>query len=69
MPKDPPRGDGRRRLEALRVEAREHARLAGELAEARRQLIRSLLAEGVSQAAIARRLGITRGAVQRLLSG
>ena len=69
MPADPPHRDRRRRLEALRVEARRHGRLARDLADVRRELIRSLVAEGVSQAAIARRLGVSRGAVQRLLAG
>ncbi|MDQ1382178.1 MAG: Helix-turn-helix domain of resolvase [Actinomycetota bacterium] len=52
-----------------RMEARKEARLARELADARRALIRSLLDEGVSQSAIARRLGVSRQAVQRLLLG
>jgi DNA invertase Pin-like site-specific DNA recombinase len=73
MPEDRPHQDRRRLLEArrmeARMEARKEARLARELADARRALIRSLLDEGVSQSAIARRLGVSRQAVQRLLLG
>jgi predicted transcriptional regulator len=45
-----------------------HARLARQLAAERRDLIRSLLAEGFSQADIARELGVTRQAIQKMLA-
>jgi predicted transcriptional regulator len=45
----------------------EHARMARELARERRRLIEALLAEGFSQADIARELGVTRQAIQKMV--
>jgi predicted transcriptional regulator len=45
-----------------------HARLARQLAAERRDLIRGLLAEGFSQADVARELGVTRQAIQKMLA-
>jgi DNA invertase Pin-like site-specific DNA recombinase len=57
-----------RRLREVRAEALKHARLAQQLAAERRDLIRSLIAEGYSQAGIARELGVTRQAIQKMLA-
>ena len=61
------RADLIRRLKDVRAEAVEHARIARELARERRRLIEALLAEGLSQADIARELGVTRQAVQKMV--
>ena len=57
-----------RRLNALRAEALEHVRRAQQLAGERRDLIRSLIDEGFSQADIAREMGVTRQAIQKMLA-
>jgi DNA invertase Pin-like site-specific DNA recombinase len=57
-----------RQLKAVRAEALKHARLARELADVRRELIRNLIDDGVSQAEIARELGVTRQAIQKMLA-
>ena len=54
------------RLKDVRAAALEHARMARELARERRQLIEALMAEGLSQADIARELGVTRQAIQKM---
>jgi DNA invertase Pin-like site-specific DNA recombinase len=56
------------RLRQVRTEAIEHARKARELAAVRRELIRELIANGLSQADIARELGVTRQAIQKMLA-
>jgi DNA-directed RNA polymerase specialized sigma24 family protein len=56
------------RLKEVRAEALEHARLARQLAAERREVIRALIAEGFSQADIARELGVTRQAIQKMLA-
>ncbi len=56
------------RLRQVRAEAVEHARKARQLAAERRELIRQLLGEGFSQADIARELGVTRQAIQKMLA-
>lgn len=56
------------RLKETRAEALEHARLARQLAAERRDVIRGLIAEGFSQADIARELGVTRQAIQKMLA-
>ncbi len=55
-------------LRQVRAEALEHARKARELAEKRRALMRRLLDAGLSQSDLARELGVTRQAVQKMLS-
>lgn len=55
------------RLKEVRAAAVEHTRIARELARERRRLIESLLAEGLSQADIARELGVTRQAIQKMV--
>jgi DNA-directed RNA polymerase specialized sigma24 family protein len=57
-----------RRLKEVRAEALRHFRMAQDLARERRDLIRSLTGEGVSQAEIARELGVSRQAVQKMLA-
>jgi DNA-directed RNA polymerase specialized sigma24 family protein len=57
-----------RHLNQVRAEALEHTRLARQLAAERRDLIRGLIEEGLSQADIAREMGVTRQAVQKMLS-
>lgn len=56
------------RIREVRAEALEHYRRAQELAAERRDLMRGLMEEGVSQAEIARELGVTRQAIQKMLS-
>ncbi len=55
------------RLKDVRAAAIEHTRLAGELARERRRIIEALLAQGLSQSDIARELGVTRQAIQKMV--
>jgi DNA-binding XRE family transcriptional regulator len=55
-------------LKQVRAAAIEHARAARELARQRRRLIDALLAEGFSQADLARELGVTRQAIQKMVA-
>lgn len=57
-----------RRLKEVRAQAMEHYRLAQEFHAQRRDLIRGLTAEGFSQADIAREVGVTRQAIQKMLA-
>jgi DNA-binding NarL/FixJ family response regulator len=56
------------RLKEVRAKALEHERLARQLAAERREVIRGLIAEGFSQSDIARELGVTRQAIQKMLA-
>ena len=56
------------RLRQVRAEALEHYRQAQRLARERRDLIRQLIGDGLSQADIARELGVTRQAIQKMLA-
>jgi DNA-binding XRE family transcriptional regulator len=56
------------RLKEVRAAAIEHTRIARELARERRRLIDALLAEGFSQADLARELGVTRQAIQKMVA-
>jgi DNA invertase Pin-like site-specific DNA recombinase len=56
------------RLRQVRAEALEHARKARQLAAERRDIIRQLIGAGFSQADIARELGVTRQAIQKMLA-
>ena len=56
------------RLKEVRAAAIEHARQARELARQRRELIDTLVAKGFSQADIARELGVTRQAIQKMVA-
>ena len=55
------------KLKEVRAAALEHARMAQELARERRKVIEALLATGLSQADIARELGVTRQAIQKMV--
>lgn len=56
------------RIREVREQAVHHARLAQRFAAERRELMQSLIARGVSQADIARELGVSRQAVQKMLA-
>lgn len=56
------------RLNRIRSQAIEHALLARQLSSQRREVIEQLLAEGFSQADIAREMGVTRQAVQKMMA-
>jgi transcriptional regulator with GAF, ATPase, and Fis domain len=55
-------------LKRVRAAAIEHTLAARELARERRRLIDRLLAEGFSQADLARELGVTRQAIQKMVA-
>ena len=57
-----------RRIIEVRAEALKHFRIAQDLARERRDLIRGLTEEGMSQAEIARELGVSRQAIQKMLA-
>lgn len=57
-----------RHLREVRAQALEHYRLAQRYAAERRDLIRGLIGHGFSQADIARELGVTRQAIQKMLA-
>ncbi|HEY0495362.1 MAG TPA: HTH domain-containing protein [Kutzneria sp.] len=56
------------RIKEVRAQAIHHARLAQQFAAERRDLMQSLIAQGVTQSDIARELGVTRQAIQKMLS-
>ena len=56
------------RLKEVRAAAIEAARRAAELARERRQIMEALLANGFSQADLARELGVTRQAIQKMIA-
>ncbi len=56
------------RIRQVRAEAIEYTRKARQLAAERRDLIKELIAAGLSQADIARELGVTRQAIQKMLA-
>ena len=56
------------RIKEVRAQAIHHTRLARQFAVQRRELMQGLLDQGVSQADIARELGVTRQAVQKMLA-
>lgn len=57
-----------RRIKEVRAAAIEHTRIARRLSAERRELMLALMDEGISQADIARELGVTRQAVQKMLA-
>lgn len=57
-----------RRIKHARAQAIKHTIRAREFSAQRRELMESLIADGVSQAEIARELGVSRQAVQKMLS-
>ena len=56
------------RIRQVRAEAIEHTIKARRLAAERRDLIKQLIDDGLSQSDIARELGVTRQAIQKMLS-
>ena len=56
------------RIKEVRAQAIHHTRLAQELARERRDLMQGLIAQGVSQADIARELDVSRQAIQKMLA-
>lgn len=57
-----------RRIKEVRAEALEHTRLARGLAVERRDLMQRLLDQGFSQADIAKELGVSRQAIQKMMA-
>lgn len=57
-----------RHLREVRAKAMEHYLLAQQFHTERRELIRGLIKDGVSQAEIAREMGVTRQAIQKMLA-
>jgi predicted transcriptional regulator len=55
-------------LHEVRAEAIEHTRIARALSARRKGLIEALVAAGYSQSDIAREMGVTRQAVQKMLA-
>jgi hypothetical protein len=55
-------------LKAVRAQAIEHTRRARELARERRQIMDQLLAQGFNQTDLARELGVTRQAIQKMMA-
>lgn len=56
------------RIREARAQAIHHTRLARQFALERRALMQGLIDQGVSQTDIARELGVTRQAVQKMLA-
>jgi transcriptional regulator with GAF, ATPase, and Fis domain len=55
-------------LKAVRAEAIEHTRIARQLARERRRIMDQLIAEGFNQTDLARELGVTRQAIQKMIA-
>jgi DNA invertase Pin-like site-specific DNA recombinase len=68
MTKSPSREATLRRIKEVRAQAIEHTRQARALAIERRELMQVLVDGGLSQAAIARELGVSRQAIQKMMS-
>ncbi len=68
MPKSPSPEQTLRRIKEVRAQAIEHTRLARQLAIERRDLMQLLLDDGFSQADIARELGVSRQAIQKMMA-
>ena len=56
------------KIKEIRAEALAHVKQARRLAAERRRLMETLIDRGLSQADLARELGVTRQAVQKMLS-
>jgi DNA-binding NarL/FixJ family response regulator len=56
------------RVRTARAGAIKHTLLAREVSAQRRVLLHELISDGVSQAEIARELGVTRQAIQKMLA-
>jgi DNA-binding NarL/FixJ family response regulator len=57
------------RLKEVRKQALQHMRLAQQFHAERRDILRGLIDDGFSQAEIARELGVTRQAIQKMMAG
>lgn len=68
MSDEPSHQDLFRRIKEVRAEAIEHTRQARRLAGERRDLMQQLLDDGLSQADIARELGVSRQAIQKMMA-
>ncbi|HEY5196435.1 MAG TPA: HTH domain-containing protein [Solirubrobacteraceae bacterium] len=66
--REPAHQEAFRRIKEARAEALNHTRLARQFSAERRELMSSLIQNGVSQAEIARELGVTRQAIQKMLA-
>jgi predicted transcriptional regulator len=55
-------------LKEVRAQALEHTRIAREFSAERRQIMEDLLRDGFSQSDLARELGVTRQAIQKMLA-
>jgi hypothetical protein len=55
-------------LKEVRDQAVEHTRIARRLARERRRIMDQLIAEGFNQTDLARELGVTRQAIQKMLA-
>ena len=56
------------RIKEVRAKAIEHTLAARQLSAERRSLMEELMKQGVSQAEIARELGVSRQAIQKMLA-
>ena len=56
------------RIKTVRAQAIEHTIATRRLATERRELMETLIKDGISQAEIARELGVTRQAIQKMLA-
>lgn len=56
------------RIKEVRAQAIEHTIAARRLSAERRKLMEELIRDGLSQADIARELGVTRQAIQKMLA-
>jgi len=56
------------RIKEIRAQALEHTVAARRLSAQRRDLMEELMRQGVSQAEIARELGVSRQAIQKMLA-
>jgi DNA-binding XRE family transcriptional regulator len=56
------------RLREVRAQALEHTRIAREFSAERREIMESLLRHGFSQSDLARELGVSRQAIQKMLA-
>ena len=57
-----------RQIKEVRAQALEHTRQARRLAVERRDLMQTLIDDGLSQADIARELGVSRQAIQKMMA-
>jgi len=55
-------------LKEVRAEAIEHTRIARQLARERRRIMDQLIAEGFNQTDLARELGVSRQAIQKMIA-